>query len=352
MEAPQGGSSVILQEDVRILREAGYRVAVWAQHGSTSQLVTHTQGIKIQKPLLSSLEYCGHFVKANQKAVLIAYNEPTVAVLAPVRTVVRFDWPTPLPRYAPWPVVRRRVLRARFLFPSEALRDLWLTAHPFVPIERTIVLRNAVDPQVWAPAPPPREQPLRVGFAGQWIPEKGLHVLLAAWPEVEARVERVELLLAGGPALWQRTSPAPGARDVADEVACMRFRHRIMEVGVVPRQEMPRFWWRVHVACIPSVWPEPFGLAALEAMACGRPVVASAVGALPEVVGDAGILVPPDDTVALAEALVELLRDKERREELGAKATTRARTFSLDNRARALIALVKDVAGDAKLQPR
>jgi len=351
VDGPQGGSSYVLEEDARILREAGFRVTVWAPPGSTSALVTRTQGIRFRKPLLSSLEYCGHFVKANHGAVLLAYNEPTVAVLAPERTIVRFDWPTPLPRYAPWPVARRRFLRARYLFPSQALRDLWLARHTFIPLDRTVVLANAIDSKVWGPAPPPPEQPLRVGFAGQWVPEKGLQVLLSAWPEVEREVGSAELLLAGGPALWQRTNPAPGARELAERVTHMRSFHRIVVVGVMPRQGMPAFWRQVHVAAVPSVCAESFGLVALEAMACGRPIVASAVGALPEVVGDAGILVPPEDPVALAEALIGLLSDTRKREDLGTKAAARARMFSLEERAKRLVELVREVARGANLRP-
>jgi glycosyltransferase involved in cell wall biosynthesis len=86
-------------------------------------------------------------------------------------------------------------------------------------------------------------------------------------------------------------------------------------------------------------------------MACGRPVVASRAGALPEVVGDAGILVPPEDPVALAKALVELLSDPRKRQDLGAKAVARAQMFSLEKRAQRLVELVKEVAHGANLGP-
>lgn len=349
VNGPQGGSSVVLEEDARILQEAGFQVTVWARAGSTSSLVTHTQEIRLRMPLLSSFEYCGPFVKANPTAVLLAYNEPTVAILAPERAIVRFDWLTPLPRYASWPVAKSRVLRSRFLFPSQALRDLWLARHPFVPADRTLILQNAIDLKVWTPAPLPPAPPLRVGFAGQWVPEKGLQVLLTAWPLVEQKVNSAELLLAGGPTLWKRTNLAPGAQELAEQVARMCSLYHIVEMGIVPRQEMPTFWWRVHVAAVPSVWAEPFGLVALEAMACGRPVVASAVGALPEVVGDTGILVPPEDPLALADALVELLSDTRKIEKLRAKAIARARMFSLEKRAQRLVELVREVAHNANL---
>jgi glycosyltransferase involved in cell wall biosynthesis len=80
--------------------------------------------------------------------------------------------------------------------------------------------------------------------------------------------------------------------------------------------------------------------------------VASAVGALPEVVGDAGILVPPGDPIALADALVELLLDMKKMEELGTRAVARAQIFSVEKRAQRLVELIREVAYNANLQPR
>jgi glycosyltransferase involved in cell wall biosynthesis len=81
----------------------------------------------------------------------------------------------------------------------------------------------------------------------------------------------------------------------------------------------------------PSLWPEPFGIVALEASAAGKPVVASDIGGLRDIVldGETGLLVPPDDRVALVEAMRRLIGDEGLRQRLGAAAATRAATFSL-----------------------
>ena len=77
-------------------------------------------------------------------------------------------------------------------------------------------------------------------------------------------------------------------------------------------------WRRATLGVVPSRWPEPFGLVAIEAMAAGVPLVASAVGGLTEILGDGrGVLVPPGDHVALAEAVDELSRDPDRQREIG-----------------------------------
>jgi glycosyltransferase involved in cell wall biosynthesis len=80
---------------------------------------------------------------------------------------------------------------------------------------------------------------------------------------------------------------------------------------------------------VPSVWPEPFGQVALEAMACGRAVIASNIGGLRDVVvdGETGVMVPPGDITALREALRMLMSDPARRARMGEAGRRRARAF-------------------------
>jgi glycosyltransferase involved in cell wall biosynthesis len=87
---------------------------------------------------------------------------------------------------------------------------------------------------------------------------------------------------------------------------------------------------RCSMLVTPSLVPETFGMAALEAMACGRPVVASSVGGLPELVvdGETGLLVPPGDATALRDAIAELVDDPARREVMGRAGKARAELYS------------------------
>lgn len=114
-------------------------------------------------------------------------------------------------------------------------------------------------------------------------------------------------------------------------------------VGALPRNEMPAFWNSLSVAVVPS-FHEAFGLIALEAMACGIPVVASAVGGLKEIVEDSetGMLVPPGDAAALAQALITLLTNEPLRLRLAQGALRRAQMFSLERRSRLLLELFLD----------
>jgi len=212
------------------------------------------------------------------------------------------------------------------------------------------VIPNGVDLQLFHPIRSERNG-RRVGFAGQWISEKGLDVLIAAWSEVQRQVPNAELWLAGGPDLWQRIDPIPDDKmGVVKEVEARRS-PSLRVVGVIPRDQMPAFWSRVDLACVPSVSDESFGLVALEAMACGIAVVVSDAGALPEVVGDAGVVVPRSDEKALAAVIASLLRSPTRLVELGERARRRASTFDLQKRAFELLSLIEQVADGARDGP-
>src|SRR4029077_7168801 len=102
--------------------------------------------------------------------------------------------------------------------------------------------------------------------------------------------------------------------------------------------EMPEFWNSVDIAVVPSLG-EAFGLVALEALACGVPVIAAAAGGLREIVvdGQCGLLVPPGDAAALARALYSLLTDESLRLRLSAGTRLRAQDFSLQQRSRRLL---------------
>lgn len=99
------------------------------------------------------------------------------------------------------------------------------------------------------------------------------------------------------------------------------------------REDLPKLLAQSDILAVPSRW-EGFGLAALEGMAAGLPVVASAVGGLPEVIGDTGILVPPGDVWALHQALAQLMQQPQLRQELGQKAQKRAMEFEISTMVR------------------
>lgn len=138
---------------------------------------------------------------------------------------------------------------------------------------------------------------------------KGIFTLLDAFDEVARRLPDAQLIVAGG---------GPDEQAVRDRVAASPAVARIELLGPVARDEIPAVLARADVACQPAHF-EPFGWSAVEAMACGLPLIVTNAGGLASVVpGDAAVKVPVDDPRALADALEAVLRDPARRAAMGA----------------------------------
>jgi glycosyltransferase involved in cell wall biosynthesis len=150
-------------------------------------------------------------------------------------------------------------------------------------------------------------------FVGTVEPRKGVDVLLAAHAALRRQGRPDLRLVVAGPPGWGETPSLDGPGVVAP--------------GRVDEATLDALYRGAAALAVPSR-SEGFGLPALEAMARGCPVVASNAGALPEVVGDAGLLVPPGDPDALAAALESLLSDDSLAASLGAAAHRRAATFT------------------------
>jgi len=164
---------------------------------------------------------------------------------------------------------------------------------------------------------PPLCDPPTVAYAGRLTREKGVPVLLRAFPDVLARVSDARLLVAGdGP-------ERPGLERLAAELGIAA---RTGFLGHVEPERLDRALARAWVQAVPSLWDEPFGLVAPEAMMRGTAVVSSAVGGLAESVmhETTGLLVPAGDPRALADALVRILASRETAESLGAAGRERA----------------------------
>lgn len=196
---------------------------------------------------------------------------------------------------------------------SEATRRL-LCEHGMHPVETAW---NGV-PIPTRPAPP--TGPPRVVFAGRLVPEKGVDVLLRAFARLPADVGRSELLVAGD---------GPERRRLARLATELGLGERARFTGHLDRDALDRQLAGAWVQVVPSLWEEPFGLVATEAMARGTAVVASAAGGLKEIVihDETGSLVPPGDVEALAAALGRLLRDRELASRMGAAGRRRAEAF-------------------------
>jgi glycosyltransferase involved in cell wall biosynthesis len=146
-------------------------------------------------------------------------------------------------------------------------------------------------------------------------------------------------VLAGTQAwLYSGIMSAAAARGVTD---------RVVFTGYVPPGDLPALYAGAACFVFPSVY-EGFGLPVLEAMAAGAPVVASRVGAIPEVAGDAALLVDASRPAALAEAIEAVLSDGALRAGLVERGRIRARAFSWEATARRTLAVYEEVHGRAR----
>jgi len=191
-----------------------------------------------------------------------------------------------------------------------------ITAQMGVPADRIRVVAVGVDHTVFRPVPGIERDPdLIMTTASSDVPLKGLVPLLEALAKV--RTERaVELVVIGK---QRKGSKIPATLARLGLAGAVRF------VTGINDTELVELYNRVALAVVPSLY-EGFSLPAIEAMACGTPLVATTGGALPEVVGDdggSGLLVPPGDPEALAHALLRMLGDDALRARLGAAGRRR-----------------------------
>jgi glycosyltransferase involved in cell wall biosynthesis len=112
----------------------------------------------------------------------------------------------------------------------------------------------------------------------------------------------------------------------------------------VPEADLPALYSAATLFVFPSLY-EGFGLPVLEAMACGVPVIGSNTSSLPEVTGDAALLVDPADVGALAAAITDLLENESRREEMQERGLQQAARFSWDRTAAMTLEMYREVAG-------
>ncbi|HEY7875671.1 MAG TPA: glycosyltransferase family 4 protein [Actinomycetota bacterium] len=199
---------------------------------------------------------------------------------------------------------------------------------------RVSVVHNGVDTELFRPLPAVQRVPGRIiTTASSDVPLKGLVFLIEALAKV--RTERpAELVVIGK---TKERGPVARAIERFGLESAVEFR------AGVSWAELVELYAHAEVAVVPSLY-EGFSLPAIEAMACGMPLVATTAGALPEVVGNAGSLVPPKDAGALASAIGGLLDYPARRAQLGEVARARAMDrFSWTRTAEGTVSEYRDV---------
>jgi glycosyltransferase involved in cell wall biosynthesis len=217
-----------------------------------------------------------------------------------------------------------------------------------VPPERVTVVPGGVDPVFKPVTDPARLAAFRrtlgldpvtpyILFIGVIEPRKNLMGLIEAFDILKARRSLPHKLVVAGRRGWLSEATMERAERSP-------YRSEIIFPGFIPEEELPTLYSAAEAFAFPSHY-EGFGLPVLEAMACGTPVVASRASSLPEVVGDAGMQVDPDDSERLASALELLALNPEMRADFRERGIARAAGFTWDAAAQVMLDVYHKVAG-------
>jgi glycosyltransferase involved in cell wall biosynthesis len=206
-----------------------------------------------------------------------------------------------------------------------------------VPASRIVIVPELIDLQAWAKTDPPsleaQADPPAILTVAHMYPRKNLGVLLNAYALLrDASVPFQAWIVGEGPCrrAWERL------RDALD------LRDRVTFLGTIPRRDLVDRYRRAAIFCLPSR-QEGFGIVFLEAMACGKPIVAARAAAVPETVadGETGLLVDPEDPTALAHAIGGLLCDPGLRRAMGETGRRKVERYRADRVAASFLATVR-----------
>ncbi len=203
-----------------------------------------------------------------------------------------------------------------------------------------VIAQFGTDGNLFHPPQTRPDRPFTIGYFGRLVAEKGVNLLLEAVAKIAGNWRLV--ILGGGP---ERAALEARAEH-------LQIAERVSFRGAVTSVEMPAQYHDIDLLALPSLtrpnWKEQFGRVLVEAMASGVPVSGSSSGAIPDVIGGAGLIVPEGDTAALAAAIEKLRDNSELYTELVNKGRARALAeYSHEGVAEKTVALYQELAGRA-----
>lgn len=206
--------------------------------------------------------------------------------------------------------------------------------------DRYRLIPNGIDYPFFATEMPPRSEFMdgkrNILFVGRQEKRKGLPYLLEAYARLKPEMPDIRLIIVG---------PDGGMREVCERYVERMNLADVHFAGYVPYAELPSYYKTADVFCAPNTGQESFGIVLLEAMAAGAPIVASDIDGFRDVLvsGVHGLLVPPQDSAALAEGLRRVLCDFAMRQEMVRAAAGHARDYSWDNVSGRILQYYEDV---------
>ncbi len=303
----------------------------WKDKGGVTRLeLAHTRGYRLEVlPLAFNGQFHLHFyptlgglIREFRPDIVHIDEEPyNLATYLANRQARRygaktlwFSWQNLLRRYPPpfnW-IEQYNLRHIDYAIAGSATAaEVWRRKGYAGPL--AVIPQFGVDPDIFLPLEhdaAPDHVP-HIAYAGRLVPEKGLDLLLEA--------------LAGLEGPWRATIQGNGPDEARLRALAERYdlMARVTFRPPVPSVDMPAFYQTLDALVLPSRtqenWTEQFGRVLVEAMACGVPVVGSAAGEIPHVIGDAGIVFPENDVAALRVALTRLIHDPALRQDLGTR---------------------------------
>jgi UDP-glucose:(glucosyl)LPS alpha-1,2-glucosyltransferase len=197
------------------------------------------------------------------------------------------------------------------------------------------VLYNCIDPAQLPLLVEDRNREPLILFVGRLVRDKGADTFVTACGTALAQLPGWRAVAIGADGFSANSRETEFLR----QLRSVARQSGVELTGYRSHDETMAEMARAAIVVVPSRWEEPFGLVALEALACGAALICSPRGALPEIAGDAAVYVNPESSDALAEAIVELTRDTSRRTALAARGRARALSFGVTEAAAKLHAL-------------
>ncbi|EFB76211.1 glycosyltransferase family 4 protein [Subdoligranulum variabile] len=232
---------------------------------------------------------------------------------------------------------------------SQFIRDDYLKTSTLDP-NHAYIWYNCVDTKRFRPGPPPLALRTRLGFGerdfvvlfcGRLDPDKGIHKLMEALSLLN--VPQIKLLIVGSP-FFGRTQQSSFLRKLEQQARTLG--NRVQFTGYIPNEDLPDYYRLADLVCVPTLVEEAAGLVAVEAMACGRPVLATRSGGMPEYLeGSQAVLVERGDNIAdqLAWSIRMLYEHPALCAEMGAAGSKRAQDFSVERYYNEFVRIVQDM---------
>ena len=338
--------------DVRRIGGRPRRFAGWAPNLSerATRLPTRFYGPLSSRTGVPKLEWLAGASDVVLAPNFVAPPSSASCIVVVVHDLSREVMPETAPHHdARWRRGFERSLRraSAVIVPSEAARQDLERFYGIDP-ERVRVIHHGTDAEAFAPSIPPEVEEIRSRFAieGPYViflgglePRKNLEMLVRGFGMIEDR--RCWLVLAGGTVRWAPNYSERIDRAVAELPADVRA--RVVRTGYVPDADRRALLSGAEVLAYPSRY-EGFGFPILEGFAANVPVLTSNRSSMPEIAGNAALLVDPDDPASIAKGLDELLGDDDLRNVLRASGTARVASFTWERCARQTIDVIHRAA--------